>query len=234
MENVLSDDCWAIIPARANSKGVAGKNIKLLNSKPLIGYAIESLKASGVFDEVYVTSDGERILDVAKEFGARTYLRDDEAESNDVVMPDVPTISLLRAVPERVRPKFTFMVQCTSPFVQVETYRKAHQVLVKNSEKTIFAAVEANAFLWRKSNKNSQSQSWKPVNHPFHMRVGRQFKGYSEVHETGAFYGFKTEQFILAEHRFFSEAMPVLLDTKESIDINTYQDWLYAEYLTKN
>lgn len=121
MENVLSDDCWAIIPARANSKGVAGKNIKMLNNKSLIVYAIESLRNSGVFDEMYVTSDGERILDVAKEFGARTYLRDDEAESNDVSMSDAPTISLLRAVPERVRPKFTFMVQCTSPFVQVET-----------------------------------------------------------------------------------------------------------------
>src|SRR6266404_128898 len=59
-----------IIPARGGSKRLPGKNIKPLNGKPLIGYAIEAAKGSKYIDKVIVSTDDEAIAAVSKEFGA--------------------------------------------------------------------------------------------------------------------------------------------------------------------
>ena len=57
----------AIIPARAGSKGIKNKNIHSINGKPLIQYTIDSMaKNSSCFDNIFITSDSEKILDIAK------------------------------------------------------------------------------------------------------------------------------------------------------------------------
>ena len=58
-----------IIPARAGSKGIPGKNIKKLGDKPLIQYSIDA--AASVFEkeDILVSTDGEEIKAVAEECG---------------------------------------------------------------------------------------------------------------------------------------------------------------------
>ena len=60
----------AIIPARAGSKGVPGKNSKLLGDKPLIAYSIEQAIASNSFAKIIVSTDDETIARIAINFGA--------------------------------------------------------------------------------------------------------------------------------------------------------------------
>ena len=55
-----------LIPARGGSKGIPKKNIIDFNGKPLIAYSIEQAKMSKYIDKVFVTSDCNEILDVAK------------------------------------------------------------------------------------------------------------------------------------------------------------------------
>ena len=59
-----------VITARGGSKRLPGKNIKQLNGKPLIGYAIDAAKGSKYIDRVIVSTDDEQIASVAKECGA--------------------------------------------------------------------------------------------------------------------------------------------------------------------
>ena len=75
MSQTLKSSCYAVIPARSGSKGIPGKNIKLLNGKPLINYTIEKLFAAGCFEKVIVSSDSEEILDVGRSAGAESHLR---------------------------------------------------------------------------------------------------------------------------------------------------------------
>lgn len=56
-----------IIPARGGSKGIPGKNIKLLAGKPLIAFTAESAKASKFLDRVILSSDEEKIIEIARE-----------------------------------------------------------------------------------------------------------------------------------------------------------------------
>ncbi|MFA6039780.1 MAG: acylneuraminate cytidylyltransferase family protein [Candidatus Peribacteraceae bacterium] len=66
----MPDTMLCMIPARAGSKRIPRKNLKLLGGKPLIAYTIEAALASGLFNDVYVCTDDEEIAAVAKEFGA--------------------------------------------------------------------------------------------------------------------------------------------------------------------
>ena len=63
------------ICARAGSKGVKNKNIKLLLGKPLISYTILQAIDSNLFDFIAVSSDSEEILDIAKIYGVDLCLK---------------------------------------------------------------------------------------------------------------------------------------------------------------
>lgn len=60
----------AIIPARGGSKGLPGKNIRLLSGHPLIAYSILAAKQSKQITRTIVSTDDETIASVAKEYGA--------------------------------------------------------------------------------------------------------------------------------------------------------------------
>lgn len=60
----------ATICCRGGSKGVPGKNIRLLCGKPLIAYTIESAKASTLIDDLIISTDDDNIAVIAKQFGA--------------------------------------------------------------------------------------------------------------------------------------------------------------------
>ena len=67
----MPDAMMCAIPARAGSTRLAGKNLLPLNGKPMIAYSIETALASGLFDDVYVCTEDERIAEVARAHGAR-------------------------------------------------------------------------------------------------------------------------------------------------------------------
>lgn len=75
--------CVAVIPARAGSRRVPGKNIRLLLGRPAIAYTIEAALNSGVFSRVVVTSDSEEIAAIARSCGAEVPFLRDRALADD-------------------------------------------------------------------------------------------------------------------------------------------------------
>jgi len=82
----------AIIPARAGSKRLVGKNIRILAGKPLIAWSIEQALKSKYIDKLIVSTESEAIAAVAKDYGAEVpflrpkYLATDNTKSIDVVL----------------------------------------------------------------------------------------------------------------------------------------------------
>ena len=68
-----------LIPARGGSKGVPGKNVKLLAGKPLIAYAIDAARGAGATDDdICVSTDDAEIARVVEEYGlAVPFMRPD-------------------------------------------------------------------------------------------------------------------------------------------------------------
>lgn len=82
----------ATICARGGSKGVPGKNIRMLAGKPLIAHTIDQARASGMFATVAVSSDSEEILEVARRFGADVLVH----RPDDLATDSAPKIPVIR------------------------------------------------------------------------------------------------------------------------------------------
>lgn len=73
---------YAFVFARGGSKGLPGKNIRLLAGKPLIHYSIETAKQCPSIDEVFVSTDDPEIAEVARKAGAIVIKRPAELASD--------------------------------------------------------------------------------------------------------------------------------------------------------
>jgi N-acylneuraminate cytidylyltransferase len=90
MRNVI-----AIIPARSGSKRIPNKNIAEFVGKPMIAWTIEAALESGIFSDVLVSTDGEEIAELSRNFGASVpFLRNTEY-ADDFTPVSVATVSSL-------------------------------------------------------------------------------------------------------------------------------------------
>jgi CMP-N-acetylneuraminic acid synthetase len=118
----------AVIPARGGSKGVPGKNLRLLAGKPLIAHQIEAAQKASSVDEIIVSTDHLGIADAAEEAGARVpFLRPSE-----LAMDEVPVIAAVKHAVEYFGennqiPEYVLCLQPTSPFNTSESIDLANK-----------------------------------------------------------------------------------------------------------
>jgi N-acylneuraminate cytidylyltransferase len=111
----------ALIPARAGSLRVPGKNIRLLAGHPLLAYTIASARESGVFDTAVVSTDSPEVADVARRYGADVpELRPPEMAT--ATSPDIEWV--LHVMRERDDDVFSIL-RPTSPFRTAATIVRA-------------------------------------------------------------------------------------------------------------
>ena len=79
------------ICVRSGSKGVPGKNVKLMNSKPLLQYTVEQAIGSGIFDEIVVSTDSQKIIKLVKSLGLNPWFIRPNNLSKDTT-PKIPVI----------------------------------------------------------------------------------------------------------------------------------------------
>lgn len=102
----------AIIPARRGSKGLPRKNTRPLSGKPLISWTVECALASGVFDEVVVTTDDPDVMDIVTQFDEVTMYRRPPNLAKDTVPGIDVVLDVLRNFPGF---EFGLLMQPTSP-----------------------------------------------------------------------------------------------------------------------
>lgn len=85
MDNLVTNRI-AIIPARAGSKRLPGKNVMDFYGKPMIAWTIEAALKTNLFDVVLVSTDSEQIADISKAYGAQVpFLRKEYADDYSTV-----------------------------------------------------------------------------------------------------------------------------------------------------
>jgi N-acylneuraminate cytidylyltransferase/CMP-N,N'-diacetyllegionaminic acid synthase len=133
------------ICARGGSKGVKGKNLKLLMGRPLLSYSIEQAQASGLFEFVVVSSDSEAILEVAKEWGADLAIR----RPHDLATDRAPKLPAIRHAVETAQETFgvafdTFVdLDATSPLRTPEDIRGAVALLEESGVSQVITGAPA-------------------------------------------------------------------------------------------
>lgn len=125
----------AVIPARGGSKRIPRKNIKEFCGKPMLAYAIEAARKSGIFEEVMVSTDDEEIAAIAREYGASVPFMRSEVTANDYApIGDV----IAEAVQEYKKLgktfQYAFCLYATSPFTSPEILQGMYQKLLEDPE----------------------------------------------------------------------------------------------------
>lgn len=125
----------AVIPARGGSKGLPGKNLRLLAGHPLIAYSIAAGLQSQLVDRVICSTDSEEIADVGRKYGAEIpFMRPSELAQDH--SPDIDfflhTIETLDAT--GYRPDIIVQLRPTDPIRKPGLVDEAVQMLIDNPD----------------------------------------------------------------------------------------------------
>ena len=144
MKNILITIC-----ARGGSKGIPGKNIKLLNGKPLIGYSIEIAKQiQGKYENVNIalSTDSVEIANVAEELGLYSDYKRPEYLANDTVgkIDAIRDILFYTESKEHVLFDYVIDLDVTSPLRNLADIENAFQIIQSDSNAVnLFSVSEA-------------------------------------------------------------------------------------------
>lgn len=179
----------AIIPARAGSKGIKGKNVMPFCGHPLIAWSIKQALATEGIDSVWVSSDGDEILQVAESYGARGIKRPadiagDRASSESAWLHALDSIAGLG-----VEVDWVVAMQATSPIREALDLQNALDQIRREGLDSLLSVVEVeDFFMWRQDDALGPQS----VNYDFRDRKPRQSieKRYLE---NGSFYIFRPD-----------------------------------------
>jgi CMP-N,N'-diacetyllegionaminic acid synthase len=116
---MISQEVWAIIPARGGSKSTPLKNMKKLRGRPLIDYVISVAKNSPEITRIICSTDHDGIKDYCIDRGIEVSIRPDYLSGDDVPTLDVITHFLKGCVDSNIMlPDLLVLFEPTSPFVQ--------------------------------------------------------------------------------------------------------------------
>ena len=140
----------AVIPARGGSKRIPGKNIVDFQGKPMIGWSIEAAFKAGIFDQVIVSTDDEKIAEIAQSFNADVpFIRPNELADDYSTTLDVmahATSWLSKQYPEI---ETVCCIYATAPFLVAKDIVDAYAVLQQGDWKYAFSAVKSDPVVLR-------------------------------------------------------------------------------------
>ena len=219
----------AIIPARGGSKGVVDKNIKKLCKKPLLAYTIESALKAKKVTRVIVSTDSEKIANIAIRYGAEVpFLRPKEIsdDSSKILDNYKFAINFLKNLGENFN---SFVaLQPTSPFRDSDDINRAIDLFIKTKTDSVISFVEeSHPIEWNRlinENKTFKEISTSAI-------YNRQI--YKNTYRfNGAVYVFKNE--LVMKSKMYSEnSIAYIMPKIRSLDIDTEDDFLYAEFLMR-
>ncbi len=225
----------AVIPARAGSKGIPGKNLLPFCGKPLVTWSIEQAKMAEGVDSVWVSSDGDDILSVARAYGAYGIRRPD-AISGDVASSESAWLHALDEI-ERQGHEVEWMVgmQATSPLRSPEDIGRAIRQAKDQGLDSLLSVTEIeDFFMW--GLKDGEPFS---VNYDYRDRKPRQ-QIEKRYLENGSFYIFRPEIlrrlgnrlggkigiYVMERHKMFQIDNPEDVRLCEAIMRGFGLDWL--------
>lgn len=207
----------AVIPARAGSKGVPNKNIRLINGKPMISYAIGNALNSKFITDVVVSTDSDMVKTIARQMGASVVDRSPELCGDAVTLDAV----IYDAV-KNIACDFVVTMQPTSPTLTVKTLDSAIEHAINKGLDTLISAHNKPHLAWTKDSDGQIIPCYKE-------RLNRQYlPPYYE--EAGAFVISRRE--IVTEKTRIGRKVEVFdIPESEAVDIDTFEDLAVASLI---
>jgi len=220
----------AIIPARSGSKRIPKKNVKKFLGKPIIDYTIEAAINSCLFDKIVISTDDtlieESILSregVDINSSRPAYLSNDHATIRDVISYEVERLSL--------KPDDSVcLIYATAPFLSIHDLLSSYKEFKLNATDFMLSVCEFSPPIERALSLNQQG----------FIQINEKNKANSRTQDLTLNY-FDAAQFCWGTASSFMSKLEVLkantapyvLPKTGVIDIDTPDDWMFAELLYK-
>ena len=218
------------IAARGGSKGVVGKNIRLLAGKPLIAYAIESSIKSKIFSHVVVSTEDKEIARISQKFGAEVpFLRPKKLATDSTGMTEVVLHGLKKL--HALGYDFDTFVNrdCTVPFLRNKDVAGSIRLLKRKNCNAVFGVyrqhlnpyfnimeLDSNGFLKLVKNKGKRS-------------VSRQTAPI--VYQLNGLFVYNTEKFFKYRNDLLLNALPYEIPIETGFMIDTEFEFKLAEII---
>ena len=218
--NILCTIC-----VRGGSKGVKNKNIKKINNKPLVSYTIEQAIKSKIFKCIAVSSDSDKILNVAKKNGVKDLIKRPPKLARD----DSPKIPVIRhcliEMEKKYNKNFDIIIDldATSPLRNILDIKKALKKMILDKNNNLFTVClsRRNPYFNAVEFKNNKIQ---PVKNLMKKLTSRQAAPI--VYDMNAsIYIWKRNLLLRSDTVFHKKTSVYLMPEKRSIDIDTEFDY---------
>lgn len=217
-----SDRCVALLPMKANSQRVKGKNFRLLHGKPLFRWILDTLLSVEEIDEVIINTDARHVLaENGLVDGGRVTIRDRRPE----ICGDTVSMNLVLADDIAAVPATTYlMTHTTNPMLSAETIRAA---LAQYREGVAAGAADSLFTVNRIQTRFYRSDA-SAVNHdPDNLIQTQDLEPWFE--ENSNLYIFSRDSFAATNARIGRKPLLHVMDKVEALDIDTPEDWALVE-----
>jgi|TARA_B110000027_G_scaffold18578_1_gene19308 CMP-N,N'-diacetyllegionaminic acid synthase len=224
-----------IVPARIGSKGLKFKNLKKLNSKPLIFWPIKTLKKSKYIDKIILNTDSKKIRDLGIKMGAEVpflrpkYLASDKSKISDTI---IHTIRYFEK--KKIFYDYLLLLEPTSPLTTTEDIDNAIEVLEKSKKNAdALVSIAENVTAHPKfCVKLDSNQMIKTYDTKFY-NINRQ-----ELDKTyfysGNFYLSKVNTFIKKKTFYHNKTKAIISSKVKSFEIDDKLDFFIVEKIMKH
>ena len=219
----------AIIPARGGSKGLPGKNLRLLGGKPLLAWSLHAAQACPALDRIILSSDDPEIMAVARQFGCEVplvrpdHLAGDTASSMEVILHALDTL------PEYY--PWVVLLQPTSPLRRPEDIAACLEICQREGAPACVTVTPAKSPLWCYFLEGG-GQRMVPVLGQDNTQVGRQQLP-SAYALNGAVYVARSDWLRVRRTFVTGETRAHIMPAERSVDIDTAFDFQWAEWLLR-
>jgi len=217
-----------LITARGGSKGVPGKNIKLLNGKPLLLYTLEVARHLTADEHICLSTDSLQIKGIAEDYGLVVpFLRPEELANDSAGTYEV-ILHALNYYREKGRKyEVVVLLQPTSPFRTAEHIIDALKIFTSDIDMVVSVNETHNNPFFNLFEEDEGGYLRKAIETRYVTR-----QECPEVYSyNGAIYIINATSLLSASLSNFKKVRKYVMPPNASVDIDTMLDWLWAEFL---
>jgi CMP-N,N'-diacetyllegionaminic acid synthase len=209
----------AVIPAKAVSKRIPGKNLKDLAGKPMLAYILETAQKAAGIDKVFVTTESDEIERVAEAYGAEVLRRPVELTEDAVTTQQVLAHAIAELEKREYTPDYILLLYPTSPLLKRERIEEAVRIALANDSDSVVSGVYDKGHYWKQG-----ADGWRRL-YPVELVNSQQQEPLFK--ENGALYLTKTP--ILKQQLVADTTDILLMQPDETIDVDYPEDFAAVE-----
>jgi len=226
---MTSSAVLGLVPARGGSKGVPGKNVRPLAGHTLLEYTSRAARESGVLDRVILSTDVPEIADAGRRAGLEVpFMRPASLAADDTPMLPVIEHALAETAKHGWVPSIIVLLQPTSPLRQPDHIRDAVNLLRETNADSVVTVVEIPRHLSPDYVMRIDGGRLKPFL-PGGQRITRRQDARPAYSRDGTVYAFRRSTLERWGGIYGDDCRPLLIDVRESLSIDTQDDWEQAE-----